>query len=1043
MQAPDNDTANARQIITFYSYKGGTGRSMALANVAWILASNGKTVLTIDWDLEAPGMHRYFAPFLDDPKMAETEGLIDQLYRYISATSRPPTDATPNSDWVGEYADVQRYAEPLNWRFQGNGRIDLLGPGQQDKRYGERVNLFDWQAFYGKFGGAAFFEAMLKRARKDYDYILIDSRTGVSDTSGICTVHLPDALAVFYTLNDQSIEGASAIAKDALDKRRAIDGDLKFRVFPVATRIELAEKKKLETRRKLARAAFEPVVDFLVDRNQLSRFFGDMEVLYDPYYAYEEILATVADQPGSKNSVLASFESLATQLTNGAVTQLAQVSETRRAEAQTSYETLTTPAPAPPDSQLRQRYDVFVSHNSSDAKLAERIGERLSSFCKVFVDASSLPLGTSLDTAVFDAIQGSRLVLALIGDDIPDAQKMQLESALQSGSRVIPIWLSQASLVATQKSLPELTRRNAMTLSDEDDLDLVSQSIRDQLGLGQPKVPDYQSESAPQSRKLGSKASSPMASFFQIAKYGLAALVFLALTVSLVDRFDSDPNERSNYLAVQAAQTRDTDPVLSLLLAREAVIDSASDFAVTALRESLRTSPEIRRYVGQGQAFVTASMHNSSGYIMATDVAGDTFVFSATDDSTEPVFLGRTREETWGPTDRAGRPTIFTVQVDGAVTRWGPLDGNGAMFEVRVSSSPQFAFGPGGGRLLQRRGEDILTMHDVPRRQVLFQRKSARSLPSQPWSADGSTYVVDESGQFSVYSRDGDALYSIRGDSSAASFADIRLNTQGTRALIVAGAQTGVYGDQSVSLLPTGLGARRERAPEPVNVQQTSAPPPPLGNLQSNGSVATAAAWTGVDAESGFTELVAVGFDDGRIGLWLAGDPETATWAELRMGTANGFVNAISLVDFDSRGSRLGTASGREFRVATLRPGVIRSLSTATNSDRLADVSEFRGHTGDINDLDWGNNGKLLVTASEDGTVRVWDVETATLSVDVPAEELLRIAEARLPRTFTVQEAKAYDVPPDPERAPTELRATQIQQLTKSGKPLPSTSVEK
>ena len=43
------------RIITFYSYKGGTGRSMALANVAWLLASNGQRVLAIDWDLEAPG----------------------------------------------------------------------------------------------------------------------------------------------------------------------------------------------------------------------------------------------------------------------------------------------------------------------------------------------------------------------------------------------------------------------------------------------------------------------------------------------------------------------------------------------------------------------------------------------------------------------------------------------------------------------------------------------------------------------------------------------------------------------------------------------------------------------------------------------------------------------------------------------------------------------------------------------------------------------------------------------------------------------------
>ena len=39
------------QVITFYSYKGGTGRSMAMANVAWILASHGKRVLAMDWVL--------------------------------------------------------------------------------------------------------------------------------------------------------------------------------------------------------------------------------------------------------------------------------------------------------------------------------------------------------------------------------------------------------------------------------------------------------------------------------------------------------------------------------------------------------------------------------------------------------------------------------------------------------------------------------------------------------------------------------------------------------------------------------------------------------------------------------------------------------------------------------------------------------------------------------------------------------------------------------------------------------------------------------
>ena len=61
------------QIVTFYSFKGGTGRTMALANVAWILAANGMRVLVADWDLESPGLHRFFQPFME-PEVSRTAG---------------------------------------------------------------------------------------------------------------------------------------------------------------------------------------------------------------------------------------------------------------------------------------------------------------------------------------------------------------------------------------------------------------------------------------------------------------------------------------------------------------------------------------------------------------------------------------------------------------------------------------------------------------------------------------------------------------------------------------------------------------------------------------------------------------------------------------------------------------------------------------------------------------------------------------------------------------------------------------------------------
>lgn len=46
--------------ITFYSYKGGVGRSLALVNIATRLAEFGKKVCVLDFDLEAPGLHLKF-----------------------------------------------------------------------------------------------------------------------------------------------------------------------------------------------------------------------------------------------------------------------------------------------------------------------------------------------------------------------------------------------------------------------------------------------------------------------------------------------------------------------------------------------------------------------------------------------------------------------------------------------------------------------------------------------------------------------------------------------------------------------------------------------------------------------------------------------------------------------------------------------------------------------------------------------------------------------------------------------------------------------
>jgi hypothetical protein len=293
---------------------------MALANVAWVLASNGFRVLAVDWDLEAPGLHRYFHPFLDDKELTTSKGIIDLVVDFAAAAfERSEVEAKRDTEWYLPYANILRYATSLDWAFPSPGSIDLVPAGRQDSSYPIRVNSFHWQNFYERLGGGLFLEAVKNRMRAEYDFVLIDSRTGVSDTSGVCTVQMPDALVVCFTMNAQNLEGAAAVAQSAQQSRLLPDGSNGLQVWPVPMRVELFEKEKLEIARDLARHRFQ---QFLSEEGAsgADQYWGAVEVPYQPYYAFEEVLAAFADRPGQPNSMLAAVERLTAYLTAGTVT---------------------------------------------------------------------------------------------------------------------------------------------------------------------------------------------------------------------------------------------------------------------------------------------------------------------------------------------------------------------------------------------------------------------------------------------------------------------------------------------------------------------------------------------------------------------------------------------------------------------------------------------------------------------------------------------------------------------------------------------------
>lgn len=327
-------TGASGKIITFYSFKGGTGRSMSMANVAWVLASNGLRVLTVDWDLEAPGLHRYFSPFLLDKDLTSSEGVIDFIIDYASAAMTPAEGNKPlPNNWYVPYANILRYATSLNWRFPGKGRLDFIPAGRQGPSYSTRVNSFNWQDFYDRLGGWSFLEVVKEKMRAEYDYILIDSRTGVSDTSGICTVQMPDTLVICFLLNNQSIEGSASVASSVQVQRK----DPALRILPVSMRVENAEKDKRDRRKDYAKRKFaEFPAQFTEEVREQYR--GKVQFPYIPYYAYEEILATFGDEKFESNTVLESAERLTSYITDGKVSELKISGErARRREILNAY----------------------------------------------------------------------------------------------------------------------------------------------------------------------------------------------------------------------------------------------------------------------------------------------------------------------------------------------------------------------------------------------------------------------------------------------------------------------------------------------------------------------------------------------------------------------------------------------------------------------------------------------------------------------------------------------------------------------------------
>lgn len=215
------------EVISFYSFKGGVGRTMALVNIAYLLARTPTTpesiptrrrVLMIDWDLESPGLHYY----LYREGLPSGKAGLAQLLRAAGLASprqsaripsEPEFEASLSNLALDEFfhrvdefrPDLDLWFMPHSSSASSRLHDDLLG--------------LDWRAIDAAAPWAI--PCLTARLAECFDYVLIDARTGMSDVGFTSGGLIPDKMVFVFTHNRQSSHGASGYFHKMLPTRAA------------------------------------------------------------------------------------------------------------------------------------------------------------------------------------------------------------------------------------------------------------------------------------------------------------------------------------------------------------------------------------------------------------------------------------------------------------------------------------------------------------------------------------------------------------------------------------------------------------------------------------------------------------------------------------------------------------------------------------------------------------------------------------------------------------------------------------------------------
>jgi hypothetical protein len=228
-------------VVLFYSFKGGVGRTTALASFAIQRARAGDRVAVLDLDLDAPGVGGLLAA--DERGTVSRWGVVDYLLE------RPLGDVD-----LRDYYHACRRPE-----VTGAGEILVFPAGHLDPEgdYLRKLARLDFDS--PTPGKMHPFARLLSQVRQELDvrWICVDARAGLSEPAGLLLSGLAHLHVLLGTSSEQSWRGLAAVL-ERIGGSRARDGRPQLDCLVVQAMVpQEAGSAKLATERFTERARDE------------------------------------------------------------------------------------------------------------------------------------------------------------------------------------------------------------------------------------------------------------------------------------------------------------------------------------------------------------------------------------------------------------------------------------------------------------------------------------------------------------------------------------------------------------------------------------------------------------------------------------------------------------------------------------------------------------------------------------------------------------------------------------------------------------------